>query len=306
MVAVITEAQAAGSNAGTTMPDASPARRRRAGKNGPPVRYWRGLVLGLAALYFLGPALVAFWFTVSGGNGVGGVSLSAYTRIFSAPGFRDSITTSLLLGVIAVAITLAIMVPTMLIVHLKLPKMRGWVEGFSLLPLVIPPVALVVGVRGILGWGNTSEFVEVTALFTALQDKSLPLVLALMYVVIALPFTFRSLDAGLRGSKVTVLVEAAQNLGARWPTVLWRVVLPALRTSILNGAFLAFAMVMGEYTIAKILIFPTFPVWLAQSGATDGQLQVALSLLSLVFTWALLLIVVAVAGWTSKARKADK
>lgn len=303
MVAVITEAQAAGPNADTAVPDASPARRRRAGKNGPPVRYWRGLVLGLAAIYFLGPALVAFWFTVSG---IDGVDFAAYTRIFSAPGFTDSITTSLLLGVIAVAITLAIMVPTMLIVHLKLPKMRGWVEVFSLLPLVIPPVALVVGVRGILGWGNTSEFVEVTALFTALQDKSLPLVLALMYVVIALPFTFRSLDAGLRGSKVTVLVEAAQNLGARWPTVLWRVVLPALRTSILNGAFLAFAMVMGEYTIAKILIFPTFPVWLAQSGATDGQLQVALSLLSLVFTWALLLIVVAVAGRTSKARKADK
>ncbi|WP_176459542.1 hypothetical protein [Rhodococcus sp. OK302] len=50
------------------------------------------------------------------------------------------------------------------------------------------------------------------------------------------------------------------------------------------------------------MIFPTFPVWLAQSGATDGQLQVALALLSLVFTWALLLIVVAIAGRTRKAR----
>lgn len=277
----------------------APGKGRDTSKNGPPVRYWRGIVLTIAALYFLGPALVAFWFTVDGAYGL---NLAAYTRIFSAPGFADSMTSSLLLGVIAVTITLGIMIPTMLIVHLELPKMRGYVEAFSLLPLVIPPVALVVGVRGVLGWGNGSEYLEISSFFTALQDKSLPLVLALMYVVIALPFTFRSLDAGLRGSKVTVLVEAAQNLGARWPTVLWRVVLPALRTSILNGAFLAFALVMGEYTIAKILIFPTFPVWLAQSGATDGQLQVALSLLSLVFTWALLLIAVAVAGRTSKAR----
>lgn len=276
----------------------APGKGGRTSKNRPPAQYWRGIVLVIAALYFLGPALVAFWFTVDGADGL---NLAAYTRIFSAPGFTDSMTSSLLLGVIAVTITLAIMIPTMLIVHLKLPKMRSYVEAFSLLPLVIPPVALVVGVRGALGWGNRSEYVEISSFFTALQDKSMPLVLALMYVVIALPFTFRSLDAGLRGSKVTVLVEAAQNLGARWPMVLWRVVLPALRTSILNSAFLAFALVMGEYTIAKILIFPTFPVWLAQSGATDGQLQVALSLLSLVFTWALLLTVVSVAGRKSKA-----
>jgi putative spermidine/putrescine transport system permease protein len=295
-VAPSTVTPTAGAPAPTTAPPRSRGRVRR---DGPPVRFWRGVVLGLAGLYFLGPVLVAFWFTV---DGVDGPSLAAYTRIFTAAGFVDSMTSSLLLGLISVAITLALMVPTMLLVHLRLPRARPYVEVFSLLPLVIPPVALVVGVRGVLGWGNGSEFVEVSAVFTAMQDKSLPLVLALMYVVIALPFTYRSLDAGLRGSKVTILVEAALNLGARWPTVLWRVVLPALRTSLLNAGFLAFALVMGEYTIAKILIFPTFPVWLAQSGATDGQLQVALALLSLAVTWALLLIVVAVAGRTRKAK----
>ncbi|MFI6431657.1 ABC transporter permease [Rhodococcus oryzae] len=295
-VAPSTVTPTAGAPASTAAPPRSRGRVRR---DGPPVRFWRGVVLGLAGLYFLGPVLVAFWFTVDGADGP---SLAAYTRIFTAAGFVDSMTSSLLLGLISVAITLALMVPTMLLVHLRLPRARPYVEVFSLLPLVIPPVALVVGVRGVLGWGNGSEFVEVSAVFTALQDKSLPLVLALMYVVIALPFTYRSLDAGLRGSKVTVLVEAALNLGARWPTVLWRVVLPALRTSLLNAGFLAFALVMGEYTIAKILIFPTFPVWLAQSGATDGQLQVALALLSLAVTWALLLIVVAVAGRTRKAK----
>lgn len=295
-VAPSTVTPTAGAPAPTVAPPQSRGRVRR---DGPPVRFWRGVVLGLAGLYFLGPVLVAFWFTVDGADGP---SLAAYTRIFTAAGFVDSMTSSLLLGLISVAITLALMVPTMLLVHLRLPRARPYVEVFSLLPLVIPPVALVVGVRGVLGWGNGSEFVEVSAVFTALQDKSLPLVLALTYVVIALPFTYRSLDAGLRGSKVTVLVEAALNLGARWPTVLWRVVLPALRTSLLNAGFLAFALVMGEYTIAKILIFPTFPVWLAQSGATDGQLQVALALLSLAVTWALLLIVVAVAGRTRKAK----
>ncbi|CAM3157236.1 ABC transporter permease subunit [Prescottella defluvii] len=298
MVAVM-EREVPGSGAVPGRPPRRPSPRSgRVGR--PQIRYWRGLVLGAAALYFVGPALVAFWFTVDGPDGP---ALDTYTRLTSAPGFGDAMITSLTLGVLAVAITLGLMVPTMLLVHLRLPRMRSWIEVCTLLPMVIPPVALVVGVRSILGWGNTSDYVEISAVFTALQDHSLPLILALMYTVLALPFTYRSLDAGLRGSQLTVLVEAAQNLGARWPTILWRVALPALRTSILNAGCLTFALVMGEYTLAKILIFPTFPVWLAQSGATDGQLQVALSLLSLVGTWALLLIVVMIADRNRKVRR---
>lgn len=262
-----------------------------------PTAYWRWIVLGLAGLYFIGPFAVAFWFTIHDKNGV---SFRAYGHILSAGGLTDALGTSLALGLIAVVITLVLMVPTMLLVHLRLPAARPLVELLSLLPLVIPPVALVVGVRSVLSWGNNSDYVEVTQVFTALQRQPLSLILALVYVVIALPFTFRALDAGIRGSRIDVLVEAAQNLGAGWFTVLWRVVLPALRTSILNAAFLTFALVMGEYTIAKILIFRTFPVWLAQSANTDGQLQVALSILSLVLTWLVLLIVVSIAGRSRK------
>ncbi|WP_330180237.1 ABC transporter permease subunit [Nocardia sp. NBC_01503] len=265
-----------------------------------PRAYWRWIVLGLAALYFIGPFAVAFWFTIHDKNGV---SFRAYRRILSTAGLSDALGTSLALGLIAVVVTLVLMVPTMLLVHLRLQSARPVVELLSLLPLVIPPVALVVGVRSVLSWGNNSDYVEISQVFTALQQQPLSLILALVYVVIALPFTFRALDAGIRGSRIEVLVEAAQNLGAGWFTVLWRVVLPALRTSILNAAFLTFALVMGEYTIAKILIFRTFPVWLAQSANTDGQLQVALSILSLVLTWLILLIVVSIAGRSRKASR---
>ncbi|MET9490560.1 MULTISPECIES: ABC transporter permease [unclassified Nocardia] len=272
--------------------------RRSTRRIAPPTAYWRWIVLGLAAIYFIGPFAVAFWFTINDKNGV---SFRVYTRILSANGLSGTLGTSLVLGLIAVVITLVLMVPTMLLVHLRLPAARPLVELLSLLPLVIPPVALVVGVRSVLSWGNNSDYVEVSQVFTALQQQPLSLILALEYVVIALPFTFRALDAGIRGSRIGVLVEAAQNLGAGWTIVMWRVVLPALRTSLLNAAFLTFALVMGEYTIAKILIFRTFPVWLAQSANSDGQLQVALSILSLVLTWLLLLVVVSIAGRSRKA-----
>jgi putative spermidine/putrescine transport system permease protein len=259
------------------------------------LRPWRGLILAVAALYFVGPVLAAFWFSIH--NSHTGIDFHAYTGFFSAQGFGTAFRMSLLLGLATVLITLILMVPTMLLVHLRYPRARAWVETFSLLPLVIPPVALVVGVRDIISFTGEDRFLgtPVATVMNFLQGNQ-PWLLSLLYVVMALPFTYRALDAGLRGSSVTTLVEAARNLGASWPVVVWRVVLPTLRTSVLNAGLLAFALVLGEYTMAKILNFSPFPVWLARFGDTDGQLQVGLSLLSLALTWVLLLAIAGVAG----------
>src|SRR5262249_15178396 len=47
-----------------------------------------------------------------------------------------------------------------------------------------------------------------------------------VYVILAMPFAYRSLDAGLRSLELRTLVDAASSLGARWPTTLWRGLLP--------------------------------------------------------------------------------
>jgi len=64
-----------------------------------------------------------------------------------------------------------------------------------------------------------------------------------------------------------------------------------LRTSVLNAAFLTFALVMGEYTIAVILGFVTFPTWIVQTSGSQPQLSVSVSVLSLAITWGLLLLI---------------
>jgi putative spermidine/putrescine transport system permease protein len=68
-------------------------------------------------------------------------------------------------------------------------------------------------------------------------------------------------------------------------------VLPALRTSVLNAAFLTLALVLGEFTIATILGFSTFPTWIVQVAGSQPQLSVAVSVLSLLVTWVLLLLI---------------
>lgn len=269
-------------------PETAPVPRRRS-------RLGRGIVFTVAGLYFLAPVAAAFWFSVD--NGKTGFTLHAYTSVFDAPGFLTAFSTSLKLAVITVVLTLALMVPTMLMVHLRHPRLRAMLEVLCLLPLVIPPVVLVVGVRTVLGWGpDQLAGTPLQDFFNLLQNSSPPWILASEYVILALPFTYRALDAGLRSSGITTLVEAARNLGSSWPTVILHVVLPTLRTSVLNAAFLAFALVLGEFTIANILLYQTFTVWILQFNDTDGQLSVGLSLLSLFITWLLLLLIAMVGG----------
>ena len=95
----------------------------------------------------------------------------------------------------------------------------------------------------------------------------------------------------MRGSDLKTLTEAARNLGASWPRVLVSVVLPVLRTSVLNAAFLTLALVLGEFTIAAILGFETFPTWIVRISGSAPKLSVAVSVLSLLITWALLLLI---------------
>jgi putative spermidine/putrescine transport system permease protein len=252
---------------------------------------WRIAVLEVLGLYFLVPIAASVWFTVRD-RGQGGVTLEHYAEIPGADGFAETFTRSLALAGLTVLLALALMVPTVVLVNLRLPRLRTTVELLTLLPLVLPPIALVVGVRSVLAWApdyflNT----PLAEAFFALQEPALPWILVFVYVALALPFVYRALDAGVRGADLRTLTEAARSLGASWPRVLLSVVLPVLRTSVLNAAFLTFALVMGEFTVAAILGFETFPTWIVRISGSQPQLSVAVSVLSLAVTWVLLLMI---------------
>jgi hypothetical protein len=54
---------------------------------------------------------------------------------------------------------------------------------------------------------------------------------------------------------------------------------------------LTVALVLGEYTMASLALFQTFPVWIVLFDAQSGQVSVAVSLLALVVTWLILLLI---------------
>jgi putative spermidine/putrescine transport system permease protein len=266
----------------------------------------RWIILILAAIYFVGPLVAAISFTVQD-HVHGGVTFSAYRQIFAKPatgqiGFETALVYSLELSAVTILITLALMLPTQLLLHLRLPRARGVVEILTLLPLVFPPVVLVVGVSDTFAWVG-ADHGALSSAVTYIRGPGHPLVLTFLYVTLAMPFVFRTVDAGIRSIDTRTLVEAARNLGAGWLTVLLRVLVPSLRTAIVNAAFLCFALVMGEYTISSILLYTKpFPVWLYQLPTTSGQVQAAVSVFSLLLV-EILLLLIGTLNWRQGARK---
>ncbi|MFJ2025032.1 ABC transporter permease [Streptomyces sp. NPDC087897] len=268
-------------------PAAVPAAERKARRPRP--RYWRGAVLTVAGLYFLTPLISSFVFTVHVPGQ--GVTFAAYSGILSAEGFTESLFLSLSLAAATIALALLLVVPALIAVRLGPARLRAVVEIVCMLPLVVPPIALVTGIATVLRWGP--DHLSRTPLyqtFLAVQNESFPVVLVLAYTVLALPFVHRSLDAGLRAVDVPTLVEAARNCGAGRLYVILRVILPNLRSSLAGASFLTLALVLGEYTVASLLGFRPFAVWIVSVSGAEARMSVAVSLLSLLITWALLLV----------------
>ena len=203
-------------------------------------------------------------------------SFSGITRAFGEQGFRDGLKLSSVLAVGTVVLTLGLLLPTALWVHLRVPRARAFIEFLTVLPYVIPPIALVAGIR----------VIKPHARWFLNSDLSL----IPFYVVLALPFTFRALDAGIRAIDVKTLVDASRGLGAGWGTTMRRALIPNLRTAIISSAFLTATVVLGEFTIAQVLLKRTLPQFMAEYQSREGQGGMGLALLAIVATTTLLAI----------------
>lgn len=248
---------------------------------------FRVVVLGLVGLFFLVPLLSMVDFSTRNFLASGRTG-AAWAKLVTDPVLAGSIVTSLVLSVLTVVIMLALLVPTMIWVRLRVGWAARPLEFLCLLPLTVPPLVIVVGLKNVVLWLNY--------LF---GDTAY--VLALLYVVLVLPYAYRALDAGLSSIDVGTLAEAARSLGAGWATVIVRVVVPNLTTALLSAAFISIALVLGEFTFASLLNYDTLQVAINLQSKSDAQESVAASLASILFAALLLVILSVVSGGRGRA-----
>jgi len=239
-----------------------------------PLGSWLLLLFG--AVYFLIPLLGTLEFSLRYLRGR--YSLVAYQIVLSDPRFGATVTYSSMLALATIVVGVVLVLPTAYWVQLRLPRLRPLIEFITLLPLVIPAIVLVFGYLRLY---NSSSVLPLTG-----TERATDLLLMFSYVALALPYMYRAIDTGLRAIDVRTLTEAAQSLGAGWSTILLHVILPNVRVAVLSGAFLTFAIVIGEFTMASLLNRPAFGPYLQLIGANRAYEPAALAVISFAITWA--------------------
>ncbi|MDY7528678.1 MULTISPECIES: ABC transporter permease [unclassified Cryobacterium] len=248
-----------------------------------PSRAVRALILGVIGFLFVIPFVAMVEFTLRKGL-AGGHDFSRWSALFqgglTGP-YRQvlvAVGNSVGLAVGTVLIVLLLLVPTMLLVHIRFPRLRRLLEFVCILPISIPAIVLVVGLA------------PVYSVLSRLAGSGV-WTLSLAYGIIVLPYAYRAIQANLDAVDVRTLSEAARTLGAGWGSVLFRVLLPNLRRGLLAGAFIAVAVVLGEFTIASLLSRVNLQTALVVVSKADPYTAVILSLLSLILAFLLLLLI---------------
>lgn len=239
-------------------------------------RVWSWLALAVGLTYFFLPLIGTLEFSLRKRKEA--YTLDAYREVFADPAFQATLGYSVVMALVTIVFGVLLVVPTAYWVRLKLPRLRPWIEFITLLPLVIPAIVIVFGYIRLY---NTSSWLPLTGSATGTN-----LLLMFGYATLALPYMYRAVDTGLRTIDIGTLTEAAQSLGAGWVTILARVILPNVLVAVLSGAFLTFAIVIGEFTMAALLNRPAFGPYMQLLGANKAYEPAALAVVAFAITWA--------------------
>jgi putative spermidine/putrescine transport system permease protein len=206
-------------------------------------------------------ALYAFNESRSQAWPIDGFTLEWFDRAIDNPGVRDALWTSLKAATGATLI--ALLLGTLASMAVSRYRFFGR-ETISF--LIILPIALPGIVTGMALNATFTQVLEIDlSLFTVIVG----------HATFCIVVVFNNAVARLRRSG-TSLEEASMDLGANgWTTFRW-VTFPTLRTALVAGALLAFALSLDEIIVTTFTIGQdqTLPIWIFANYARPNQLPI--------------------------------
>jgi putative spermidine/putrescine transport system permease protein len=242
---------------------------------------WAVAVIILGFLYFTVPLIATAGFALSDGRRF---TLQPLFDALANPDFLSSIQLSVGIAIVTMALSIVIVAPTSYLIVLRFRRLRTLVDFITILPFVIPPIILTLGLRQVYGADSP----------VGINLVDSPLLLVGGYFVLSLPFTYRAVDNAMRAVDVVTLTEASESLGAGGLRTFRAIILPGTVLGIVSAALLSFTTIMGEFTLASLLGYQTFPVYLNNSYASAPRQATALVIVSFIITWAGVLALAAV------------
>jgi putative spermidine/putrescine transport system permease protein len=258
---------------------------------------WRKVILTAFVAFMIIPVIATALFSVSvrwdRTIWPEGFTFAWWAKVTSRSAFQRTLTNSALVSLATVALSGVLMIPTAYWAHLRIPRSKPWIELMAIVPFGLPGVILALGLIRVYSK-------------VPLPLINTPNILVASYVVLTLPFMYRSIMNSLEAINARTLTEAAQSLGVGPIRTLVFVIVPNIAAGVVNGALLVFSTVLAEFTLANLLVgtrFKTFPIYLVEFTRFDARQASALAVISFAFAWIVSLAILWLAGRNGRPRE---
>ena len=222
-----------------------------------------GTAVALAFIYIplIVIAIYAFNQSRSQAWPVDGLTLDWFDKALHNPGVREAFWTSVKAGLGATAVALLLGTLASIAVSRYRFFGRDTISFLIILPLALPGI--------VTGMALNATFTQVLGV-----DLSLFTVIV-GHATFCIVVVFNNAVARLRRSG-TSLEEASMDLGANSWTTFRFVTFPTLRTALVAGALLAFALSLDEIIVTTFTIGQqeTLPIWIFSNYARPNQLPI--------------------------------
>ncbi|WP_198344204.1 ABC transporter permease [Mycobacterium dioxanotrophicus] len=180
-----------------------------------------------------------------------GFSLDPYRVLLRNDDFARGLVVSLIVSLIVTALVVAAAVPAALAIERRDFPFKRAIEGFFLMPLLVPTVVLGLGLLLVLAPAG------LRGTFTGL---------VVAHFSIAFPYCVRTVLMSLHTSDISC-EEAAAVLGAKPAYVFRRITLPIIMPGVVTGSLMAFIVSFDESVLSMFVsgtAISTLPVEMFQ------------------------------------------
>jgi putative spermidine/putrescine transport system permease protein len=225
------------------------------------LRIGTGIALAFIYVPLIVIAIYAFNQSRSQAWPIDGFTLEWFDRAIHNPGVREAFWTSIKAGLGATAIALVLGTLASLAVSRYRFFGRDTISFLIVLPIALPGI--------VTGMALNATFTQVLGV-----DLSLFTVIV-GHATFCIVVVFNNAVARLRRSG-TSLEEASMDLGANGWTTFRFVTFPTLRTALVAGGLLAFALSLDEIIVTTFTIGQqeTLPIWIFSNYARPNQLPI--------------------------------
>lgn len=217
------------------------------------------LFIGLVFLFLYLPIFLLIIFSFNAGDSSAvwkGFSLDWYAALFQNRLIMESLYTTLLVSLLATAISTAAGTFAAIGLYALGKRKRDALLVVNNIPMVNADIVTGVSlclffVAFFQGWGAFAQWFNGVQGAIVLPER-LTLgftTMLLAHIAFNIPYVILNVAPKLRQMDKN-LVDAAQDLGCTWMQAFWKVILPEIKPGIVSGALIAFTMSIDDFVIS--------------------------------------------------------